>query len=95
MFTDSTEDGDHCSSFRQKNPKAAAYSCPENYQAVLLHKGTAPTVCHRVCHTVWLFFKHCHNVCGQAEYQTYWCVNSGNLVFFRFFIKEKVGKLIY
>ena len=59
VFADPNEHVDHCSAFRQKNPKSADFKCPDKYQPVLLHSGTSPTSCRRVCERVLFFFKHC------------------------------------
>ncbi|XP_031573631.1 macrophage-expressed gene 1 protein-like isoform X2 [Actinia tenebrosa] len=67
-----------CGAFQQKNPKKNDYACPDGYNAVLLHQGLTPTTCHRECHGWWIF-KSCHNDCGYARYNTYWCVATGSV----------------
>lgn len=68
-----------CGALLQKNPLTAGYSCPVNYDPVLLHQTGTPTTCHRDCHSCWLFFKCCHTDCGRALVSTYWCVAKGKV----------------
>ncbi|XP_031573634.1 macrophage-expressed gene 1 protein-like isoform X2 [Actinia tenebrosa] len=68
---------DACDAFRQKNPKKNGYACPNGYDAVLIHQGLTPTTCHWKCKSWWILILSCHNKCGYARYNTYWCVATG------------------
>ncbi|XP_060084847.1 macrophage-expressed gene 1 protein-like [Ylistrum balloti] len=73
-----------CTDLEQKNPLTGDYSCPPNYEAVLIDRGnknTPNTV--RRCHSCgFLGFSTC---CGDyaasqtASYAGYWCYSAGKV----------------
>jgi len=77
-----------CPELVQKNPLTGNYSCPPNYEAVLLHSGSksgsyVTQQCDTHCHHT-LGIKHgCHTDCYNVNnpvtgnYQLYWCVDPG------------------
>ncbi|XP_062972986.1 macrophage-expressed gene 1 protein-like [Elgaria multicarinata webbii] len=77
-----------CQAYRIQNPLTGNYSCPANFSAVLLH-GEQRTVtkpkpeCHDECHSCWLLFSCCSQVCGIRYYPStvrlngYWCAATG------------------
>ena len=70
-----------CSSLAQKNPLTGSYSCPSEYEAILLSAGSRTTQeTRRHCHRSW-FRKKCSNyfVTGTAMYSAYWCVAKGHI----------------
>lgn len=65
-----------CDEHEIKNPKTQAFSCPDGFEKVLLHKGTAQKAQHQhQCHRCWIFSHCCHDSPFQAtaNYTTYWC----------------------
>ncbi|XP_074650903.1 macrophage-expressed gene 1 protein-like [Tubulanus polymorphus] len=67
-----------CGKYAQVNPKTGTYSCPDDYESVLIHNGPG-FVCKEKCHGWWIF-KRCHTECyvtgantGTPLYRTYWC----------------------
>ncbi|XP_016379807.1 macrophage-expressed gene 1 protein-like [Sinocyclocheilus rhinocerous] len=86
--TPSAQDGKViCDELAQKNPDTGGYMCRQPYSASLLHSETVEQgynqyECHRECHSCWLIFDCCDNVCGNAYYvrrakiNTYWCSTS-------------------
>ena len=71
--------GDPCGPLLQKNPLTSSYSCPSEYEPVLMHEGNTPHRCQHDCGGCWLFFTCCHDNCGFARYSTYWCVAKGQV----------------
>ncbi|XP_016128590.1 macrophage expressed 1, tandem duplicate 2 [Sinocyclocheilus grahami] len=88
ICTPSAQDGKViCDELAQKNPDTGGYTCRQPYSASLLHSETVEQgynqyECHRKCHSCWLIFDCCDNVCGNAYYvrrakiNTYWCSTS-------------------
>ncbi|PVD24928.1 hypothetical protein C0Q70_15422 [Pomacea canaliculata] len=75
-----SNDGDLCQGMSQVNPLTGTYSCPPNYQPVLLHSDTMQTSRSvHSCHSCWLFFHCCHDDYYHSEgtYSMYWCAASG------------------
>ncbi|XP_026887494.2 macrophage expressed 1, tandem duplicate 1 [Electrophorus electricus] len=85
LCTPLTQDGNSiCQELAAKNPASGAYSCPQPYTGTLLRTEVQERPynkyeCHQQCHSCWVFFKCCKNVCGNVYYvqrariQTYWC----------------------
>ena len=79
-----------CPQLVQKNPLTGDYTCPPNYEAVLLHSGTksgsySTQQCDHHCHH-FLGIKHgCHTDCYKVNnpvsghYKMYWCVATGDV----------------
>lgn len=71
-----------CSGLDQKNPLTGDYSCPEDYEPVMLQESTrsASESVHK-CHRCWLFAHCCHDETrqGSAQYRAYWCVARGSV----------------
>ncbi|XP_036434335.1 macrophage-expressed gene 1 protein-like [Colossoma macropomum] len=84
-----TSDGDAiCQELAEKNPATGSYSCQQPYTATLLRSETQERPynnyeCHRHCHSCWLFFDCCKDICGNVYYirrariDTYWCSTNG------------------
>ncbi|MGH0188357.1 UNVERIFIED_CONTAM: hypothetical protein FKN15_029262 [Acipenser sinensis] len=81
----SSDAGVLCQALEQKNPLTGSYSCPAPYQAVKLRteekeEGYSRYECSRHCHSCWLFFECCQDVCGdayrirKARFDAFWCV---------------------
>ena len=78
-----------CPDLVQKNPLTGNYSCPEGYQAVLLHSGAKSDSypsphCEQRCHHFIIKYKchaNCHNenIPVTGHYKTYWCVDTGRV----------------
>ncbi|XP_051950727.1 macrophage expressed 1, tandem duplicate 2 [Xyrauchen texanus] len=80
-----TSDGNViCDELAQKNPTTGEFSCLPPYTATPLHSETVERgynkyECHKSCHSCWVFFDCCDNVCGNTYYvrraniDTYWC----------------------
>ena len=77
-----------CPQLVQKNPLTGDYSCPPNYEAVLLHSGTksgsyVTQHCDTHCHHFLFIKTSCHTDCYNVNnpvtgnYQLYWCVDPG------------------
>lgn len=65
-----------CNKLTTKHPKTQGFSCPEGYDATLIHKGETSKVQHEhKCHKCWIFFHCCHDYSyqGKATYKSYWC----------------------
>jgi hypothetical protein len=65
----------------QKNPLTGDYSCPPNYESVLLETARRHGSETRTkCHTHW-WHKKCsdYTVYGLAQYNAYWCVARGKV----------------
>ena len=84
-----------CPNLVQKNPLTGNFSCPPNYEAVLLHSGTksgsyVTQHCDEHCHHfLWIktsCYTTCYNVNNpvNGNYQLYWCVDPG-------LVQEKSG----
>ena len=69
--------GSPCDPYVQKNPRTGDYTCPPNYEAVMIHQSHTATSCHRDCHSCWLIARCCDTNCGNALITTYWCVAKG------------------
>jgi hypothetical protein len=70
-----------CSGLDQKNPLTGGYSCPPNYESVLLETAMRHGSETRTkCHTSW-WHKKCsdYTVYGLAQYNAYWCVARGKV----------------
>ena len=71
-----------CIGMQQKNPLTGGFSCPEEYEAVLIQDGTkhASTSRHE-CHRCGLFFHCCHDKTydANAKYSAYWCAAKGHV----------------
>ncbi|KAL7828416.1 hypothetical protein SRHO_G00320500 [Serrasalmus rhombeus] len=84
-----TSDGNViCQELAEKNPSTGSYSCQQPYTATLLRSETQERPynnyeCHRHCHSCWLFFQCCKDICGNVYYvrrariDTYWCSTNG------------------
>ncbi|KAL7885052.1 hypothetical protein AOLI_G00078220 [Acnodon oligacanthus] len=84
-----TSDGDAiCQELDEKNPATGSYSCQQPYTATLLRSETQERPynnyeCHRHCHSCWVFFDCCKDICGNVYYvrrariDTYWCSTNG------------------
>ena len=71
-----------CKDMRQINPLTGTYSCPEEYEAILLHTASTddaranPAVCYKLLG---------YNVCRRAKmsfsgtYSAYWCAAKGSV----------------
>ncbi|KAL3843215.1 hypothetical protein ACJMK2_021160 [Sinanodonta woodiana] len=73
---------DLCAQRKQKNPITGDYSCPPNYEAVLLQEGSdSASMSRHECHRCWLFFHCCKDKTyhSNAGYQAYWCVAKGKV----------------
>lgn len=80
-----TSDGNViCQELDVKNPATGSYTCQKSYYATLLRSEVQERPynnyeCHRRCHSCWLLFKCCKDVCGNVYYvrrakiDTYWC----------------------
>ncbi|XP_067841881.1 macrophage-expressed gene 1 protein-like [Heptranchias perlo] len=79
-----------CQALEQRNPLTGSFSCPSEYKAILLHTGVKEEAysqyeCHRSCHSCWLIFSCCHDVCGdvyhvrRAQFKAYWCAAMGSV----------------
>ncbi|KAF4072238.1 hypothetical protein AMELA_G00260770 [Ameiurus melas] len=80
-----TSDGDAiCQELAVKNPATGSYTCQQPYIATLLRSEVQERPynnyeCHRQCHSCWLLFHCCKDVCGNVYYvrrarvDTYWC----------------------
>ncbi|XP_067406848.1 macrophage-expressed gene 1 protein-like [Emydura macquarii macquarii] len=77
-----------CQPYRTQNPLTGGFSCPAGYTPIPLHgeerTASQPRAeCHRQCHTCWLFFTCCQQVCGVRYYPTtvrftaHWCAATG------------------
>lgn len=78
MFQTCSSNGDasHCDGLQQVNPLTGTFSCPDNYQAVLLQSAQKPFVVkQRSCHRCKLFHHCCHDISRteEANYTAYWC----------------------
>ncbi|KAK3104015.1 hypothetical protein FSP39_023694 [Pinctada imbricata] len=65
----------------QKNPLTGDFSCPEDYEAVLVDRGSrSARESRRSCHRSW-FHNRCsiYFVWGSANYASYWCVARGSV----------------
>ncbi|GAA6106003.1 macrophage-expressed gene 1 protein-like [Tachysurus ichikawai] len=73
-----------CQDLAVKNPATDAYSCQQPYTATLLRSEVqerqySKYECQKHCHSCWLFFSCCKDVCGnvyyvqRAQVDTYWC----------------------
>ncbi|XP_076859715.1 macrophage expressed 1, tandem duplicate 1 [Brachyhypopomus gauderio] len=83
--TPQTPDSDTmCQELSAPNPATGSFSCQSPYTATLLRTEVQERLinkyeCHQRCHSCWLLFSCCENVCGNAYYrtraqiQTYWC----------------------
>lgn len=73
---------DLCEGMKQTNPQTGSYSCPDEYEAVLLQDGSkhSSTTRHE-CHRCWLFFHCCHNnrYSASATYSAHWCASKGHV----------------
>lgn len=71
-----------CAGMEQKNPLTGGFSCPDEYEAVLLQDGSkhSSTTRHE-CHSCWLFFHCCddHTYYASASYSAYWCAAKGHV----------------
>ena len=74
---------DLCDSASQTNPLTQHYSCPQQYQAVLLHTGTISSKKKaKRCKTHCTLFIFCYDNCwtyelvNSATYYAYWCAHS-------------------
>ncbi|XP_069141132.1 macrophage-expressed gene 1 protein-like [Argopecten irradians] len=73
-----------CNDLDQKNPQTGEYSCPPNYEPVLLDFGNkiTPNTVRRCHHCGFLGLSRC---CGDyassqtASYKGYWCVATGKV----------------
>ncbi|KAI4895129.1 hypothetical protein NFI96_030607 [Prochilodus magdalenae] len=84
-----TSDGDAiCQELTVKNPATGSFSCQQPFTATLLRSETQERSydkyeCHKRCHSCWVFFKCCKNICGnvyyvqRAQIDTYWCSTNG------------------
>ncbi len=70
---------------RQVNPKTGTFSCPANYQKVLLRQETK-FQCVRKCHHFLFVSYHCYDDCSHsdtssnaAHYELYWCAATGSV----------------
>lgn len=80
-----TSDGNViCQELAVKNPATGSYTCQMSYTATLLRSEVQERPynnyeCHQSCHSCWLFFDCCKDVCGNVYYvrrakiDTYWC----------------------
>ncbi|KAK3540630.1 hypothetical protein QTP70_034374 [Hemibagrus guttatus] len=79
-----SEANDICQKLAVKNPATGSDSCQQPYTATLLRSEVqerqySKYECQQRCHSCWLFFKCCKNVCGnvykveRAQVDTYWC----------------------
>ncbi|KAM9476247.1 macrophage expressed 1, tandem duplicate 1 [Clarias gariepinus] len=73
-----------CKELDVKNPDTGSYTCKQPYTATLLHSEIQERPynnyeCHQQCHSCWVFFRCCKDVCGnvyrvhRAKVDTYWC----------------------
>ena len=70
-----------CDPLLQKNPLTSDYSCSAGYEPVFIHQGSTPHSCRRECEScgfLWLS-TCCQETCGNAFYETYWCVAKGQV----------------
>lgn len=71
-----------CAGMQQKNPLTGSYSCPDEYEAVLLQDGSkrSSTTRHE-CHSCWLVFHCCNDntYYASASYSAYWCAAKGHV----------------
>jgi len=78
-----------CPQLLQKNPLTGDYSCPHDYEPVLLHSGTksgsyTTQSCHEKCHH-FIFKYDCHSECSTVNnpvkgiYNLHWCVATGKV----------------
>ncbi|XP_030620968.1 macrophage-expressed gene 1 protein-like [Chanos chanos] len=76
--------GPICQELAQENPDTGSFSCREPYIPTLLRsekreEGYTQYECSRSCHSCWIFFDCCDEVCGdfyhvrRAVINTYWC----------------------
>ena len=76
-----------CPQLVQKNPLTGNFSCPPNYEAVLLHSGTksgsyVTQQCDEHCHHFLGIKTSCHTDCYNVNnpvtgnYKIYWCVDT-------------------
>ncbi|KAJ8302098.1 hypothetical protein KUTeg_021085 [Tegillarca granosa] len=66
-----------CNGLVQKNPLTGGFSCPKEYEAVLVNSWTSSkSESHHKCHRCWLFAHCCHDSTyyGSAQISSYWCV---------------------
>ena len=86
-FNQKNFNDDLCESASQTNPLTQNYSCPEQYQPILLHTGTISSKqkdrsCKKHCAFLGLF---CHDNCwtyelvNSATYHAYWCAHNPDM----------------
>ncbi|XP_053388384.1 macrophage-expressed gene 1 protein-like [Mercenaria mercenaria] len=71
---------DLCEGRNQTNVFTNAYTCPQNYEAVLLQKNTQLVSRSRQkCNRCWKYFHCCHWTTeeARADYAAYWCAGIG------------------
>ncbi|XP_018603472.2 macrophage-expressed gene 1 protein-like [Scleropages formosus] len=73
-----------CQSLTQKNPLTGNFNCSPSYSQTLLRteikeQSSNRYECREECHSCWMFFTCCNDVCGnvytvqRVTVQTYWC----------------------
>lgn len=73
---------DLCAGMKQTNPQTGSYSCPDEYEAILLQDGSKhSTTTRHECHRCWIFFHCCKNnrYSASASYSAYWCASKGHV----------------
>ena len=73
---------DQCAGMRQQNPLTGDYSCPDEYEAVLLQDGSkSSSITRKECHRCWVVLECCDykTYHAHASYSAYWCSAKGHI----------------